>query len=331
VLFLAGGYLVSTLIGIAIYGILLARLLRAEGLLACWPGRRLRVPWREVLGFTVPLAVSDLVLVMMSSSAVLFLEHFHGFDAVAAYRAQQPIAAVNQTVMMSFATLFTPAASRLFARHDRTGVNDLYWTTAMWIAVLSFPLVALTCSLAAPTTKLLLGSRYADSAMLLAVLSLGYYFNAALGFNGLTLKIYGKMRYVIGISLAALAISLGGNLLLIPTHGAAGAAVATCVALIAHNILKQAGLRLGTGIDVFEWRYLRGYLVILATLGGLWTLQILADPPDYLGPAAAAVASWIVFRCNRHLLDLEHTFPELRRVPMLRRALGLSSDANVHA
>jgi O-antigen/teichoic acid export membrane protein len=324
VLFLAAGYLMASVIGIAVYAVLLLRLMRAQGLLARWPGRRLQVPWREVLAFTFPLLMSDLVLAVMSSSAVLFLEHFRGLDAVAAYRAQQPVAAANQMVMASFATLFTPAASRLLARDDRDGVNDLYWTTAMWIAVLTFPIVALTCSLAGPTTRLLLGDRYADSAVLLTVLAGGYYFNAALGFNGLTLKIFGKLRYVVGISVVTMAVSLGANLLLVPPYGAFGAAVATCIALVAHNILKQAGLRLGTGIDLFQWRYLRGYLVILTGLIGLWMLHAVTDVPYYLSPATAALVSWVVFRCNRHLLDLEHTFPELRRIPFLRRVLGLS-------
>ena len=40
-------------------------------------------------------------------------------------------------------------------------------------------------------TVQLYGRRYADSAVYMALLSFGYYFNTALGFNGLTLRIFG--------------------------------------------------------------------------------------------------------------------------------------------
>ena len=98
---------------------------------------------------------------------------------------------------------FTPLAARMFARHDREGINQLYWQTAIWIAVLSFPLFALTFSLADPLTVTLFGERYEGSAVYLSLLALGYYFNAALGFNGLTLKVYGRLRYIVTINILA--------------------------------------------------------------------------------------------------------------------------------
>ncbi|MFN8476214.1 MAG: hypothetical protein U0074_00090 [Kouleothrix sp.] len=67
--------------------------------------------------------------------------------------------------------------------------------TAVWTSVLSFPIFALTFSMANPLTVILYGQKYASSAVLLALLSFGYYFNAALGFNGLTLKVYGRLRH----------------------------------------------------------------------------------------------------------------------------------------
>jgi O-antigen/teichoic acid export membrane protein len=322
VFFLAGGYLAASLAGVAIYLAMLVRLVRATGLLEHFSRATLMVPWREVLSFTVPLLVSDLVYVVMNATTVLILGHFHGLADVAFLRAQQPIAAINQLVMVSFATLFTPMASRLFARGDRAGINALYWQTAMWIAVLSFPAFVLTFSVAAPLTTLVLGERYADSATLLRLLAVGYYFNAALGFNGLTLKIYGKLRYVIVIGLVTVAISLGASFLLVPSYGALGAATAIGVSLVAHNVLKQAGLRLGTGITVFEWRYLRGYGVIVLAAGGVLAIQAAGVPP-VAAIALALLASWLVFRVNRDLLDVQGTFPELLRNAPIRWLLGV--------
>ena len=49
------------------------------------------------------------------------------------------------------------------------------------MAVFSFPVFAMTCMSSHAVTVALFGERYASSAPILALLSLGYYFNAALG------------------------------------------------------------------------------------------------------------------------------------------------------
>ena len=111
------------------------------------------------------------------------------------------------------------------------------------------------------------------------MLAVGYYFNAALGFNGLTLRVYGLVRYVVVISVAAALANVAINLVLIPPYGAVGAAVGTCATLVVHNILKQAGLRKGTGIGVFDREHLRVYGAIVVTALLLLAVQVLLGPP----------------------------------------------------
>src|SRR5690606_6629489 len=108
-----------------------------------------------------------------------------------------PVARLNQVVLQSFTFLYTPLAARMYAKEDTENINDLYWRTAIWILIFSFPVFAVTFSLAQPVTIFLFGERYADSGIILAILSLGYYFNAALGFNNHTLRVYGVIRYIV--------------------------------------------------------------------------------------------------------------------------------------
>jgi O-antigen/teichoic acid export membrane protein len=245
------------------------------------------------------------------------LGHLWGTTGVANLRAVQPTATMNEMVMASFATLFTPLAARLFAKDDRAGINHLYWRTAVWIAIFSFPMFAVTFCLARPITLLLFGARYEGAAPILAMLSLGSYFNAALGFNGLTLKVFGRVRYLVLINIATVLVSLSASALLIPRWGALGAGMATMIALIVHNLFKQAGLKLGTGIHLFEWRYLRVYLVIALCAASLLVIQLATSPPVYVGLPLAAVAALVVLLINRRMLEVDQMFPEARRVPVL--------------
>jgi O-antigen/teichoic acid export membrane protein len=312
----------SGALGVALYSVMLYRMLRSERLLEHFSLGTIEVPAREVLSFTVPLLTSDLVYMAMNTSDVIMLGHFGGAADVAAFRAVTPAATLNQLVMTSFTLLFTPLAARMFARNDHEGINRLYWQTAIWIAVLSFPIFALTFSLAKPVTETLFGSRYADSATYLALLSFAYYFNAALGFNGLTLKVFGRLRYIVSINIFVAVVNVGINLLLIPRYGALGAAIGTCGTLILHNILKQAGLLLGTGVRLFQRRDLAVYAAIAVAAAVLLAVQIIFSPPVYVGFAFAGLASVAVVAVGRKSLRAAETFPELMRFRVARLIAG---------
>lgn len=320
--FLAGGYLAAGLIAVVLFSVVLIRVLQEQGLFKRFSRRELQFPVREILSFTVPLLTSDLVYVLMGSLDAILLEYFQGTSDVAALRAVQPMAKLNQIVLASFGLLFTPAAARMFAQNDTKGINNLYWQNAVWIAVASFPVFALTFSLAQPITVLLFGERYADSAIILALLSFGYYFNAALGQNGLTLKVFGKVRYVMVINIAAAVLNVVANVLLIPRYGALGAAVGTFITLMIFNTLKQLGLGLGTGIRLLDRNYYRVYGLIGLGAVGLLLVQVTTAAPWYVSIVLAVLVSLAVVVLNRESLNVENTFPELLRLPLVPYLFG---------
>jgi O-antigen/teichoic acid export membrane protein len=165
---------------------------------------------------------------------------------------------------------------------------------------------------------LLFGERYAQSGLIMAVLAFGYYFNASLGFNADTLRIHGRLRYTVMIDFIAMFVGLGFSMILISRYGAIGAAIGTCGTLVLYNILNHLGLKFGTKINLFQWRYLRVYLsIVLGTLG-LATLQRLLALPIYVGVMLAGVISLAVLLINRSVLNLENTFPELLRFRLVR-------------
>jgi O-antigen/teichoic acid export membrane protein len=321
VVVLAVGYVLTGAAGVLISLAIFRDILRCDGLLAKFRRTRPVIPAREILSFTVPLLTTDLVYAIMVASDVVLLAHFRGAEDVASLRAIQPVAQMNQLVFSSFLFLFTPAVSRLFARGDRPGIDRLYWQTAGWIAMLSAPIFLLTFSLARPLTGVLFGPRYAGSAVLLAVLSLGYFVQAALGFNGTTLMVVGRVRALVMLNLVAVTVNVGANLVAIPRLGALGAAIATTSTLIVHNVLKQGALQRFAGVRFFRVQYARLYATVaVAALVVLAVQSVLQQ--TLLSFAIGGVAAAAVMTRNRHVLALGETFPELLRVPFLRRVLA---------
>ncbi len=322
VIFLTFGYLASGALGVAVYSVILFRVLRKQGLFQHFNLRDINVPAREIFAFTIPLLTTDLLYVVMNSMDAVLLGHYGGASDVAAFRSVQTGAGLNQLAMMSFQTLFTPVAARMLARKNYDGINDLYWQTAIWMSVISFPIFALTFALAQPLTILLYTEKYASSAPILALLSLGYYFSTALGFNGLTIRVFGKMRYIVIINILAGVVNLAINLLLIPRYGALGAAIGTCGTMIVHNILKQLGLRSCEGMKVFEWRYLKLYTVVAVSAIGLLFIQSITSAHYYVGFVLVALVSLFVMVINRKSLNVQEMFPELLRFPLVRKIFG---------
>ncbi len=109
--------------------------------------------------------------------------------------------------------------------------------------------------------------------------------------------------------------------LLIPRHGALGAAIATATSMVLHNVLKQVGLCRATGMRFIEWRYLHVYAVLVCGALGLLAVQLFVATNLYVLLPLACLVSLAVLMLTKHSLCVEDTFPELLRVPVLNRIL----------
>jgi O-antigen/teichoic acid export membrane protein len=319
VYFLALGYVLAGVVGLAISTLLLIRILRSEDLLRHFRFRTMQIPFRGTLAFTLPLLSTDLVNVLLFSVDAVLLGHFRGPQEVASFRVIFPLASLNMVAFSVFTVLYIPLASRLFARGDGAGIDDLYRKTSVWIAVFTFPIFAFTFFGAAPLTTLLYGSRYESSALFLSILAVGYYVRAALGFNGMTLMVYGRVRDLTALNVLAMVFNLGINLVLIPRYGALGAAIGTSITLVLHNILMQIALRVATGMRLFTSVSARPLAIIGAIVVGLALLRPIVGGHPYASLALAALAAALAVGANRRSLDIGQMFPELLRLPGLQR------------
>ena len=321
VYWLALGYLVTGAIGTALYARMLLQLFRRRDLTRHFSWRDLNFKPRETIGFSLPLFFTGLVFIGRTQMITFLLEFYHGAIAVADFRAVQPAVRLNALVYTSFEFMYLPLVARLLARNDGRGINEAYWRTAAWISVASFPIFLVTFSLASPVTILLFGERYASSGPIMAMLSLGAYINAVMGFNKDTLRVYHKLRFLLMVDMITMLITLVSCVVLIPAFGAIGGAVTGASALILTNVFFHIGLARLTPIRLFEPAYLRIYLMIAVGAGGLALFQALWSPPLFVSLPLAALISFVVLRANAHMLEVGDTFPELLRVPVLGRVL----------
>jgi O-antigen/teichoic acid export membrane protein len=321
VTFLAIGYVLTGVIGLVVSMAVFLSVLRERGLLSKLHPSRIRVPYRDVFSFSMPLITGEVLLMSFTVGGVLILGHYQSASEVAIYRAVFNPSRLNTAVLGAFVPLFLPLAARLFERDDVAGLRRAYWHTGAFVAVLTFPIFALTGPLAPSLVGLLFGERYAASGPVLALLSVGYYFSTVLGFNAYTLQVCGRIRFLVGVNIGVAALNVGLCFALVEPLGALGIAVANLIALVVQNLLQQWALRGALGTAFVDRGCAWCYLVIAACAAALWALQELVDPNFVVAFLAASVASLVVLLASRRAIELADTFPELRRLPLVGRLL----------
>jgi O-antigen/teichoic acid export membrane protein len=316
---LAAGWVAAGATGIAVSVPLLRKLLVSQGYLDRDVRRQMRLPLRDLFGHSLPLLSADLVFLLRSGLVPVFIALFLTTAEVADYTVVFPLARLNLVVVGSFTFLFLPAAARLFARGDEPGMAALYWRSALWVALLSFPVFAATFALAPALVETLYGERYEASAAILSVLALGLFVRAAFGMAGLTLRAVGRMRYLFFSDISTAVLALVSYAALIPSFGALGASVGASATMILQVVLYQAGLPRTIRGAILQRVNLRVYLSMTVAIVALFSMQLLIAPPLWLGLAVTLATSLLLLWAHRGVLELGASFPELRRIPLLGR------------
>jgi O-antigen/teichoic acid export membrane protein len=229
---------------------------------------------------------------------------------------------MNLFAYWAFTVLFTPNAARSFARSDDAELSAMYWQTAAWMTMLTLPILLMTFSFANVLVPTVYGSQYGSSAAILAILSTAYFINTAFGFNGLTVRVFHKLRWVVGVDLSMAALNIIANIILIPRFGPVGAACGTAMTVVIHTILRHVGLKRYTGVPVFSRKYAGLYLTIGFLAPCLFIIQLAIGLSLPGALILAGIGTLIAFTINRRSLRLDVLFPELARLPFLRRLTG---------
>lgn len=324
ILFLGIGYVLAGLVGLLVYSALLLPVLRQHDLLGRIRTRRLVFPVRELMGFTTPLLTNDVASALLASLGPILLGVMAGADDVAELRAVLPISLTLTYVLTAFGTLFVPLAARLYARDEQDEVNRLYWQTAAWTALFSFPVFAVAFAFGEQVVTLLFGERYASSGPILAALVVGHFVTAATGPNGTLLSVFGKVRYIVWTNVFAVTVHLLIVFALIQALGALGAALAASTTLVLLNSVRQVGIAKRTPVRAIDWHYIPLYAALVLATVFLVLVDVVLEPPLAVAIVLVAVVSLVVLVFARRRLALAQTFPELGRIPGLGRFLSPS-------
>jgi O-antigen/teichoic acid export membrane protein len=251
-----------------------------------------------------------LYLVVWRRSEFFFLEHFAGDVAVAIYSV--PFAAVAALIQIpeAVAAVVLPAFATLAGAQAQERIRSGFARALRLILLATLPTTAAALALGPALLEAVWGDEFEESGPVLLVMAAPLPVIGLLYVSKALAAGLGKLRFVLIVETGAAVLNLSLALLLIPPHGALGAAVAHATAQVASAgpilmyalrlaapvhwrpsaILPAAGASLGAGLLAGATLVLVGGAVglALASVLGTATFAALAVMLRILPPEDAA-------------------------------------------
>jgi O-antigen/teichoic acid export membrane protein len=275
------GWLWGTALGIACLLVLTSR--RAGGSFVPELNRPLAV---RMLLFGVPMIGWLLGQTLLSFADRLLLELLRGSASVGAYAAHYTIA--SRSVLLVLAPVVQAAHPILmdtWTGNNEAEMSEQLTSMTRYVLLMGLPATVGLGFVGEPLSRLLLGSSYSVSPMVIPLVATGL-FIWNLGMIGhKPLELREETRLMLVGVVIAVALNIALNLPLITAFGPTGAAVATLVSFLSYPIFIQA-----VSDTSVEWRLPRGTLVNVGT--GLLVMAIPFAVVLYTGvyPGVATVA-----------------------------------------
>lgn len=247
------GYLVALLIVTLLIYISLNQLISLRG--------KFNLHTRKMTRFSAPLILSTVMTVLLTRTDTIMLGYFRASSEVGIYSAAYPLAGAIAIVLGAFGYLYLPMASRL-DRNEDGSVGRVYQVTTKWLYLIAFPGFVTLIAFPHEILSIVFGGEYAIGGTALVILAIGTFTNAAVGRNRETLSALGATNFILLSNVIAFAFNFIANLLLIPSHGIIGAAIASASSYVLLNLIVFAILRYQFGITPFYRNSIRVYVAL---------------------------------------------------------------------
>lgn len=198
------------------------------------------------------LAVTGAELLIQNTDLLVIGKHLSPEEAAIYFAAAKTMAlvvfvhyAVGSAAAKRFATLHARGDGGALAAFARDSVRWTFWP--------SFAATLVLLALGKPLLGLF-GPQFVDGYPVMLVLAAGFLGRAAMGPSEFLLNMAGEQRLCAFIVAAAAALNLLLQLLLVPSFGAIGAAVATSAVLIGIALTNATVARRRLGLEIAIWK-----------------------------------------------------------------------------
>jgi len=189
------------------------------------------------LKFGFPLLLTELAYLLLSYADRYMIVAYHGQAVLGVYNVGYNVPSyINDLVMFSLSYAIVPIYTELYAREGKQATEAFLSRSLNYYLMAVIPLCFGYAAVSRDALITLASAKYVEAADFSPIILVGLVF---LGMNYILyagLYLEKKTGQILAIMLSAVAINIGANILLLPKHGATGAAMATLIACVVSSL-----------------------------------------------------------------------------------------------
>ena len=226
-----------------------------------------KIEIRKILDYSAYGLFGGVAYILIMRVDSIMIGNLMGLDYLAYYSIPVFLISAMGIPEKALAQISLPVISSLHSSGDFRGIGDIYKK----VSVNQFLLGGIIFLLIWINILLLmhvLGEKFGNTTWAFLFLGLGKLVDLLTSVNGQILNVSEKYRYNLVLQILLMVLTVGLNLLLIPSLGLNGAALATAISVIVYNALKTFLIYRWYRIHPFTWSLLKivGFFIILGLL-----------------------------------------------------------------
>jgi len=215
----------------------------------------------DYLRLSIPLFVIGIGYQLLNQMDTIMLGHFVSQREVGIYSVALKVSYFVLIGLEILLPIVAPLFSEFSAKRHHELTEALFRTVTKWLCYSA--LIIFTCIAIFRVELLhLFGKGFTGGATVLLILAIGQLVNVATGPNGALLTMTGKQKWELFNTISMVAFNFLLNLVLIPTKGLIGAAIAMAASIAAINSLKLIQIYKLYGLQPYNLKYLKGVLAV---------------------------------------------------------------------
>jgi O-antigen/teichoic acid export membrane protein len=191
--------------------------------------------FKEIAIFSYPLVISTMITWLFQSFDRIALKQYSTFEELGLFAAALKIIALLSVIQVAFSTFWAPICYEHYEKNPHD--TDFYARIARIVAIIMFS-ISIGMIAGKELIIMFLGSAYREAAFIMPfLLFMPMLYTMSLT-TGLAMNLLKKTKWHIPIAILACIVNIVGNIGLVPSYGAIGAALSTAIAYIIYFAIR---------------------------------------------------------------------------------------------
>jgi O-antigen/teichoic acid export membrane protein len=254
-----------------------------------------RVLRRQLWRYAIPTSYGVLLtIVVWRRSEFFFLEYYSTDTQIALYSVVFAVVAALIQLPDAIAAITLPAVATLSGAGQAERIRTGFSRALRLVLLATLPVTAVAFALGPALLRVVYGPEFEATGSVLLIMLLPFPLLPLLSLSRSVLAGLGRLRVPLTIETAAAVLNIALAFLLVPGHGAVGAAVANIAAQTTGAVLVLAYSLVAVGAP--QWRPLALWrAAVAAAAAGLAGWACVTVLPDAAGLAVGSTAAAVVF------------------------------------